>query len=130
MTRSIQDDLIDVSESKLEKKLEDFSRLIEQIDNLPDKQRALWREAYENALADRHNAFLMFREAVKVTQSANQVGAFSSNELAVHGKTIATFLEKMSKANDQLLRLAEMIGKVTTPKEDALPDWAEILKKG
>jgi hypothetical protein len=32
-----------------------------------------------------------------------------SPEHAIHGRTIASYIERMSKANDQLLKLADLI---------------------
>lgn len=125
--KPLEDELKDVSEPQLERKLKDFSDMVDAIKDLPEKQRALWTEIYENALADRHNAFIMFRGMVKLVQGST-AGAFSSSEMAVHGKTIATFIEKMSKANDQLLRLAEMIGK-STSKDDVPIDWEKELAR-
>lgn len=124
MTLSVEESFIDVTEKQLEKKLNDFADLMRSIDDLPEKQRAIWRETYENALADRHNAFMLFKKMVQMVQQVQ--GTLSSSEMAVHGKTIATFLEKMSKANDQLLRLSELIGKAAAPK-DANPDWGKLL---
>lgn len=117
-TKLPSSDLIDVTESQLERKMSDFSGLLNQIENTPEKVKSLWKETYENALADRHNAFIMFKRLTDLCTN-------SSSEFAIHGKTLATFLEKMGKANDQLLRLSELMFKAT--KHDAGEDDSENI---
>jgi hypothetical protein len=53
----------------------------------------------------------MFARLVKIAQD-------KSSEHAVHGKTIATYIERMSKANDQLIKLAELIDKADKKNEE------------
>lgn len=83
-------------------KIKDFSELLSQIENINDKQKRLLLEIYSNAIEDRNNAYTMFEKLVVI------VGE-QSTEHAVHGRTIVQFIERMTKANDQLLKLADMI---------------------
>ena len=99
--------LIDSSERSVEEKIRDFGGLLDQIESLTDKKKQLWKEIYENAISDRQNAYVMFAKLVKIVQD-------KSSEHAVHGKTIATYIEKMSKANEQLIKLAELIARAET----------------
>lgn len=87
-----------------EQKVKDFSDLLRQIDNVSDKKKKLWLEIYINALNDRQNSYVLFAKLVDIVED-------KSTEHAVHGKSLATYIERMSKANDQLLRLAELIAK-------------------
>jgi len=108
------------SELKLEEKVKDFSSLLNQIEGLSDKKKKLWKEIYENAIYDRQNAYTLFSKLVKIVED-------KSTEHAVHGKTMATYIEKMSKANDQLIRLAELVAKAEKSNDEIDPD--EMFKR-
>jgi hypothetical protein len=105
----------------LESKVKDFSSLLNQIDGLSDKKKKLWKEIYENAIADRQNAYILFTTLVSIVED-------KSTEHAVHGKTLSSYIEKMSKANDQLIRLSELIAKSET-KEPETIDSEEMFKR-
>ena len=109
------------SEITLEGKIRDFSDLLEQIDGVSDKKKKLWKEIYENAVTDRQNSYVLFTTLVEIVQD-------KSTEHAVHGKTLATYIERMSKANDQIIRLAELVSKSET-KENEEIDPEEMFKK-
>jgi len=98
-------------ELTLEQKIKDFSGLLDQIDDVSDKKKKLWKEIYENAIADRQNAYILFTKLVDIVED-------KSTEHAVHGKTMSTYIERMSKANDQLIRLAELIAKSEVKEEN------------
>ena len=83
-------------------KIKDFSELLTKIEGLNDKQRRLLLEIYSNAIEDRNNAHIMFGKLVDI------VGDHST-EHAVHGRTIVQYIERMGKANDQLMKLSEML---------------------
>lgn len=101
-------------------KIKDFSNLLEEIESLNDKKRRLWTEIYENAITDRQNSYAMFVRLVQIVQD-------KSSEHAVHGKTMATYIERMSKSNDQLIKLAELIAKADSKSDELSPD--EIFDK-
>jgi CO dehydrogenase/acetyl-CoA synthase beta subunit len=90
-------DLVTVDE-----RVHEFNNLLEGIDNLDDKKKALWKEIYENAVTDRQNAYLVYTELLKKVLG-------NAAEHAIHGATIAKYLERMSKSNDQIIKLAELI---------------------
>jgi hypothetical protein len=104
-------DTVNMSNKTVEERIKDFSGLLRQIESLNDKKRQLWTEIYENAISDRQNSYAMFARLVKIAQD-------KSSEHAVHGKTIATYIERMSKANDQLIKLAELIDKADRKNEE------------
>jgi hypothetical protein len=112
--------LLEESELKLESKVRDFSSLLDQIEGLSDKKKKLWKEIYENAVCDRQNAYTLFAKLVNIAED-------KSTEHAVHGKTMATYIEKMSKANDQLIRLAELVAKAEKTNDEI--DSEEMFKK-
>ena len=102
MTKNISKQL-DKNKSK-SNKIEKFSDLLDSLTNTEDKKKMLWKEAYENALNDRENAnFLLNDLLIQVKGS-----------IPLHtqlGSTMSKYLERMSKSNDQILRLAELIAK-------------------
>lgn len=100
----MSEEIVQISERDIEKKLKDFSALIANIETLDDKKRALWSEIYSNAICDRQNAYVLFSTLMAIVKQA-------STEYAVHGKTLATYVERMSRANEQLIKLAELIAR-------------------
>jgi len=104
----------------LEQKAKDFSTLLDQLDGVPDKKKRLWKEIYENAIVDRQNAYVLFSSLVNIVEN-------DSTEHAVHGKNLSTYIERMSKANDQLIRLAELISKAEKADESIDPE--EMFKR-
>ena len=103
----------DLSESQwenIQKRTQDFSELLNNIESLDDKKRRLWLEIYQNAITDRQHAYAMFLELTAIVKG-------KSTEHAVHGKTIATYIERMSRANDQLIKLAELVAKADRPND-------------
>jgi hypothetical protein len=104
----------------IEQKIRDFSDLLSQIDGVSDKKKRLWKEIYENAVVDRQNAYTLFTTLVEIVED-------KSTEHAVHGKALSTYIERMSKANDQLIRLAELIAKSEHKDEEIDPE--EMFRK-
>lgn len=90
---------------KIEKKIEEFQRLLDSIDDLDDKRRMLWKEIYKNASEDRDRAGILYTNAVLSMDSG------TATHISL-GPTLSKYLERMSKSNEQILRLAEMIVKV------------------
>ena len=117
---SYEEGMVGVSEIHLEEKVRDFSDLLDQIEGLSDKKKKLWKEIYENAVYDRQNAYTLFVKLVRIVED-------KSTEHAVHGKSLSSYIEKMSKANDQLIRLAELVAKAEKTNDDIDPE--EMFKK-
>lgn len=102
-------------------KVKDFSELLDQIEGTSDKKKRLWKEIYENAVTDRQNAYILFNTLVDIVQD-------KSTEHAIHGKTLATYIERMSRANDQIIKLSELVSKAESPKDESI-DPEEMFKK-
>ena len=97
------------------KKTEQFGDLLGSIENLEDKKKHLWREIYENAIVDRMNAYMLFTD----------VYGCMTGDKADHvtlGPMMAKYIERMNKANDQLLKLAELISKEEEKAAQIDPD--------
>ncbi len=87
-----------------DKNLKSFEFLLKDISTLDDKKRALWLQIYQNAVQDRQCAYDNYTTLLSISQD-------KSSEWAVHGRNLGVFLERMSKANDQLLKLAELVAR-------------------
>ena len=89
---------------ELQKKVKDFSEVLQKIEHADAKKKILWREIYENAVLDRQNAHVLFVEAYTTMSQG-------TTEHAPLGSTLTKYLERMNKSNDQLLKLAEIMTK-------------------
>tara|TARA_R110001592_G_scaffold69149_1_gene211826 strand:+ start:4980 stop:5336 length:357 start_codon:yes stop_codon:yes gene_type:complete len=86
------------------KKVKDFDELVNSIENVQSKKKQLWKEIYENAFIDRMNAYMLF------TDCFTSLSGTTMDHVQVGGQ-LAKYIERMNKANDQLLKLAEIISK-------------------
>jgi hypothetical protein len=105
-----KDDLVPVEE-----RVKSFSTLLDTIDNLSDKKKELWKQIYANAIIDRHNASMCYSDLMM-----HVVG--KPVEHAIHAPNLAKYIEKMSKATDQLIRLAELIAEAEAKDEQIDPE--------
>jgi hypothetical protein len=117
----LSDKLSEVSSK--EKKIENFSDILNNIASLEDKKKHLWKEIYENAIEDREKSKLMYNDAYL------NMGNGLNDHMNV-GSVISKYLERMSKANDQILKLAELIAKEEEKSEMVSDDdiFAKINK--
>lgn len=106
---------------KLEKRVKDFSEMLEKIEHADAKKRILWKEIYQNSILDRQNAHVLFVEAYTTMSQG-------TTEHATLGSTLTKYLERMNKANDQLLKLAEIMNKseIESSKIDADDLFSQI----
>ena len=99
----------------VEKKTEQFGEMLASIEALEDMKKYLWKEIYENAIVDRMNAYMLFTD----------VYSSMSGDKADHvtlGPMMAKYIERMNKANDQLLKLADLIAKEEEKAAQIDPD--------
>ena len=87
-----------------EKKVAQFEDLLSSIENLDDKKRILWLEIYRNALTDRESASILFTDTIM------QLKGNAANH-TILGPIVVKYIERMSRANDQIIKLAEIITK-------------------
>jgi len=100
-------DLGDVAKSlesldEKDRKILSFKQLLDSIETIDEKKRILWKEIYENSLQDRESASVLF------TDIWMQIRGNSANHNLL-GPVAAKYIERMSRANDQIIKLAEMI---------------------
>ena len=105
---------------KKEKQIENFADMLDSISSIENKKKMLWKEIYENALEDREKAKLLFNDAYISMQGG-------VNEHMNIGSVMSKYMERMSKSNDQILKLAELIAKEEEKAETISED--EIFGK-
>lgn len=105
---------IDKNETK-EQQIKNFADILDGIDSLENKKKLLWKEIYENALEDREKAKLLFNDAYISMQGG-------VNEHMNIGSIMSKYIERMSKSNDQILKLAELIAKEEEKSEQISDD--------
>lgn len=119
--------LVELQE-KNAKELTSFNELLDSLSSTEDKQKSLWRQIYENAITDRMNAYIVWVDLYRDVQGR-------PSEHGIHGQNLSRYMERMSKANDQLLKLAELVGGAKKKDsseitEDALYQQMESESKG
>ena len=105
---------VDINDKK-ENKIKNFADILDTIDSLENKKKMLWKEIYENALEDREKAKLLFNDAYISMQGG-------VNEHMNIGSVMSKYMERMSKSNDQILKLAELISKEEEKSEAVSED--------
>ena len=96
-------------------KIKEFSDLLDSLQNTEDKKKLLWKESYQNALEDRESASILLNDLL-VTIPGN-----TANH-STHGTLATKYLERMSKSNDQIIKLAELIAKEQERQDVISPD--------
>ena len=94
---------LDKNEKK-EDQIKNFADILDSIESLENKKKMLWKEIYENALEDREKSKMLFNDAYISMQGG-------VNEHMNIGSIMSKYVERMSKSNDQILKLAELISK-------------------
>lgn len=107
-------------EKTTEEKIKDFADLLDELENTKDKKKLLWKEAYRNALNDRESASVLVDDILLQIQG-------NLNNHQQFGALMTKYLERMSKSNDQILRLAELIAKEEDAASAISPD--DIFKE-
>lgn len=93
-------------DQKILAQVDNFSDLLEGLSSIEDKTKHLWRQIYENAVQDRKNAYIMWIDLYGYVHA-------NPTEHAIHGQNLSRYMERMSKANDQILKLADLVSRAT-----------------
>ena len=94
---------LDILKEK-EKKVRQFDEILNSIEGFDDKKKYLWSEIYKNAITDRESASILYTDTVL------QLKGNTANH-TIMGPVVVKYIERMSRANDQLIKLAELITK-------------------
>ena len=105
---------LDKNEKK-EDQIKNFADILDTIESLENKKKMLWKEIYENALEDREKSKMLFNDAYISMQGG-------INEHMNIGSIMSKYVERMSKSNDQILKLAELISKEEEKSETISTD--------
>ena len=103
--------------------MKDFSALLESIEGVDIKLKTLWKQIYDNAITDRKNAYLVWTDLY--------INVHGEEEMHFkHGATITKYMERMEKANEQILKLASLVekAKIKTDEED-LPTADDLFAR-
>jgi deoxycytidine triphosphate deaminase len=104
--------------NELSKKVEDFEQLIDSIE-LDDKKRILFKKIYSNSIDDRNYANVLFTNALVTMNNSQEF------HITV-GPILAKYLERMSKSNEQILKLTELI--LSLKSKEEVIDIDELYK--
>ena len=107
-------DKVEKNEKK-ESSIQNFADILDNIESLEDKKKMLWKEIYENSLEDREKSKLLFNDAYISMQGG-------INEHMNIGAIMSKYIERMSKSNDQILKLAELIAREEEKSESISED--------
>lgn len=131
MSRNFEDSLLEKDQTptnielikKAETDLQTFSDLLDSITTVDEKLKLLWKQIYENALIDRRNAYIIWTDLyLQVHGNAEQH--------VIHGDHLSKYMERMEKANTQLLKLAELVYKAKDKQEaEELPASGELFNR-
>ncbi len=103
-----------------EEKIKDFSDLLDELESTTDKKKMLWKDSYKNALDDRESASILVDDLLLQIQG-------NLNNHQTFGTIMTKYLERMSKSNDQILKLAELLAKEEEKEGNISPD--DIFKE-
>ena len=82
----------------------------------------IWNEIYQNAFQDREKASML------VTNLWKEITT-DPEKHALYGTTITKYLERMNKSNDQLVKLAELMGRSETSEQEEEVDIDDVYDK-
>ena len=108
---------------RVEEDLATFSDLLNSIDSVDDRLKLLWKQIYENALIDRRNAYIVWTDLFMAVHG-------NPEQHVIHGDHLAKYMERMEKANVQLLKLAELVHKAKDKQEaESLPSGGALFDR-
>jgi hypothetical protein len=108
---------------KSEADLTTFIGLLDSIDTIDERLKLLWKQIYENALMDRRNAYIVWTDLFSAVHG-------NPEQHVIHGDHLAKYMERMEKANVQLLKLAELVYKAKDKQqEDEVPSGGALFDR-
>lgn len=98
---------------RLDSGIKNFNDLLESIDSLSDQKKSLWKEIYYNAITDRRAAYVLYNDLL-----SGVVGQPAQH--AIHGPIMAKYIERVSRSNDQIIRLAELVAEAQAAENSSV----------
>lgn len=103
--------------------LNTFVDLLDSIDTVDERLKLLWKQIYENALTDRRNAYIVWTDLLMAVHG-------NPEQHVIHGDHLAKYMERMEKANVQLLKLAELVYKAKDKQEaESIPTGGALFDR-
>lgn len=129
LTDELADQTISATETgkalvaKTENDLLTFVQLLDSIDTVDERLKLLWKQIYENALMDRRNAYVVWTDLFMAVHG-------NPEQHVIHGDHLAKYMERMEKANVQLLKLAELVYKAKDKQEaESVPTGSALFDR-
>jgi hypothetical protein len=94
----------------------------ETLDNDGVSKDVLWEEIYKNAVSDREKASMLITNLWKEITS-------DPEKHVLFGTAMSKYLERMSKSNDQLIKLAELVQKNNEDEDVDVIDTENLYTK-
>lgn len=108
---------------KTEKELSTFSDLLDSLAGVDERVKLLWKQIYENALTDRRNAYMVWSDLYMAVHG-------NPEQHVIHGDHLSKYMERTTRCNDQLLKLAELVYKAKDKQEqEELPLGASLYDR-
>ncbi len=108
---------------KTEKDLSTFSELLDSLVGVDERVKLLWKQIYENALTDRRNAYMVWSDLYMAVHG-------NPEQHVIHGDHLSKYMERTTRCNDQLLKLAELVYKAKDKQEqEELPLGASLYDR-
>ena len=108
---------------KADQDLATFVELLDSITSIDERLKLLWKQIYENALIDRRNAYMIWTDLYLQVHG-------NPEQHVIHGDHLSKYMERMEKANTQLLKLAELVYKAKDKQEaEEIPDSKALFDR-
>lgn len=108
---------------KADQDLATFVDLLDSITTIDERLKLLWKQIYENALIDRRNAYMIWTDLYLQVHG-------NPEQHVIHGDHLSKYMERMEKANTQLLKLAELVYKAKDKQEaEEIPDSKALFDR-
>lgn len=108
---------------KTENDLSTFVDLLDTLDSVDERLKLLWKQIYENALMDRRNAYVVWTDLFMAVHG-------NPEQHVIHGDHLSKYMERMEKANVQLLKLAELVYKAKDKQEaESIPTGGALFDR-
>jgi hypothetical protein len=97
--------------------------LLDSLASVDDRVKLLWKQIYENALTDRRNAYMVWSDLYMAVHG-------NPEQHVIHGDHLSKYMERMEKANTQVLKLAELVYKAKDKQElEELPTGTSLYDR-
>jgi len=108
---------------KTESDLATFVDLLDSLTTVDERLKLLWKQIYENALTDRRNAYLIWTDLFMAVHG-------NPEQHVIHGDHLSKYMERMEKANVQLLKFAELVYKAKDKQEaESIPTGGALFDR-